>query len=216
LQTAFSVEYYQIAGYAELSPDVRQLWYVIQAHSDENADMRLANLPKVQRQAEQQHMFQALLVDRFRLKFHWEDRRVSGYRLVVAKRGSKLSPAGSLPLDSDVVKMRTVDGNMPTIHEHHVELGVVQMGREASLADLASLVSFRMGAPVEDATGLGGKYDFDLRTKGRTAEDNPQESPQGWPPMIYALQDQLGLRLEPAQIIDKVLVIDHVEAPSPN
>ena len=216
LQTAFSVEYYQIVGYAELSPDVVQLLYVIQAHSDESADKLLANLPKVQRQAEQQHMLQTLLVDRFRLKFHWEDRHVSGYRLVIAKRGSKLLPAGSLPLDSDVVKMKTGDGKMPAIHEHHVESGIVQMGRGASLADLASLVSFRMGAPVEDATGLGGKYDFDLRTNGRTAEDNPQESPQGWPPMIYALQDQLGLRLEAAQITQKVLVIDHMEAPSPN
>jgi hypothetical protein len=89
LQTAFSVQYYQIPGYAELSPDVIQLLYVIQAHSDESADKRLANLPKVQRQAEQQHMLQALLVDRFRLKFHWEDRHVSGYRLVIAKRSGR-------------------------------------------------------------------------------------------------------------------------------
>jgi uncharacterized protein (TIGR03435 family) len=73
-----------------------------------------------------------------------------------------------------------------------------------------------MGVPVQDATGLDGKYDFDLRSFGRTAEDNPQENPQVSPPMIDAVQEQLGLRLEAAQIMQKVLVIDHMEAPSPN
>ncbi len=163
-------------------------------------------------------MLQALLMDRFRLKFHWEDRLGPGYRLVIAKRGSKLLPAGSLPMDSDGLRMRTGDGEMPTYHTHHDDLGGTEyVGRAASLADIVATVSGRMQAPVQDATGLDGKYDFDLRSKGRTAEDNPRdENSAVYPPMIDAVRDQLGLRLEPAQVSHRVLVIDHMEAPSPN
>lgn len=216
LQDAFRIDYYQIANYNELSPDVSQALYVIEAHSDESADRRLAQLPKPERQAEQAHMLQALLVDRFRLKFHWEELSVSGYRLVIAKSGSKLLPSGSLPMDADGLKMKGPDGKPPVIHSHYSELGVEHMGREASLADIASLVSGDMGTPVEDATGLSGKYDFDLRSKRGAFGGNRDENPQIWPPMIDALQDELGLRLESAQIRQKVLVIDHVEVPSPN
>ena len=219
LVIAFSVKDYQIAAFDKLSPDVSQTLYTIQARSDEDADKRLAKLPRAQREAEQQHMLQALLIDRFRLKFHWEDRPLPGYRLVIAKpkRGSKLLPAGFLPSDPDFFKWRTSNGKIPTYIPHQGDLGGTEyVGRGASLADIVSIVSLWMRSPVQDATGLDGKYDFDLRFFGRTAEDNPQENPQAWPPMTDAVEDQLGLRLQAAQIMQKMLVIDHMEAPSPN
>jgi uncharacterized protein (TIGR03435 family) len=209
LQTAFSVQYYQIVGY-----DQPLAVYTIQAHADEDADKRLATLPKAQRQAEQEHMFQALLVDRFRLKFHLEDRPVPGYRLVIAKRGSKLLPAGSLPLDARDARMTNGDGETFAIHQHRDDLGGIMLqGRRAVLTDIAQDVAFRMGAPVQDATGLEGRYDFDLRIPDRTPGATPQDRQAQ---IIDAVQDQLGLHLEAARITQKVLVIDHVEPPSPN
>jgi uncharacterized protein (TIGR03435 family) len=217
LRTAFAIMPYQLVGFDSLSLDLRALLYTIQARSGEDADKRLAKLPKAQREAEQQHMLQALLIDRFRLEFHWEDRLLPGYRLVIAKRGSKLLPAGSLPMDSDGLRMRTGDGKMPVIHQHNGDLGGTYIvGRGASLPDMVEIISGWMRSPVQDATGLGGKYDFDLRFFGRTAEDNPRENPEVWPPMMDSVQDQLGLRLEAAKLMQKVLVIDHMEAPSPN
>jgi uncharacterized protein (TIGR03435 family) len=50
-----------------------------------------------QRDAEQQHMMQALLADRFKLKTHWETREGDIYNLVVAKGGPKLGAEGSMP-----------------------------------------------------------------------------------------------------------------------
>jgi uncharacterized protein (TIGR03435 family) len=137
LEIAFSVPWYQLVGYDKLSTDIRYLLYTIQARSDEDADKRLAKLPTAQCQAEQQHMLEALLIDRFQLKFHWEDRLGPGYRLVIAKRGSKLLPAGSLPLDSDLLNSRKI----PVIHTHHDDLGGTEnVGHGASLADIVSLV----------------------------------------------------------------------------
>lgn len=217
LVIAFSVKYYQLVGFDQISPEVRETLYNIQARSDEDADKRLAKLPKAQCKAEQQHMLQALLIDRFQLRFHWEDRLLPGYRIEIGRRGSKLLPSGSLPMDSDGLKMRDEDGKKPVIHQHNGDLGGTYLvGRGAGAADIVSIVSFWMHSPVQDSTGLNGKYDFDLRFSGRTAEDNPQENPQVWPPMIDAIQAQLGLRLVETKLTQKVLVIDHMEAPSPN
>ena len=71
-----------------------------------------------------------------------------------------------------------------------------------------------MRSPVHDATGLNGKYDFDLKVGDRAANDHPEENPLAWPQMPDALQRQLGQRLEAAQIMQKALVIDHLEAAS--
>jgi len=215
LQNAFAVEYYRIAGYDQISPDIRQSVYTIQAHSGEDTDSRLAKLPNAQRRAAQEHMYQALLIDRFQLKFHWEDSIVPGYRLVTSKHKPKLSPAGSLPPDPNLAKMRVGPDMVPAvIYQHRDDRGgTVYIGRRASLADIALNVAFQMGAPVQDATGLGGKYDFDLRLPDRTPGDSPQDNQAS---IVEAVQDQLGLRLEAAKITQKVLVIDHVEPPSPN
>ena len=82
-----------------------------------------------------------------------------------------------------------------------------------------------MDRPVVDQTGLTDRYDFQLKwtpddsqfTQFRTANivvpptnDNPNA-----PPNLYtAIQQQLGLKIEPAKAPDAVLVIDHVEKPS--
>jgi uncharacterized protein (TIGR03435 family) len=69
--------------------------------------------------------------------------------------------------------------------------------------------------PVVDRTGLGGTIDF-------TLEFAPPERPQGTPPdeslptFYTALQEELGLKLQPQTGPVDVLVIDHVEQPSPN
>ena len=215
LETAFSVKYYQMVGFDQFSPNMPGL-YAIQARGDEDADKILAKLPRAQREAEQQHMLQVLLRDRFQLKFHWEDRLLPGYRLVIPKHGSKLKPAGSLPPDSDFLRWKS-NGRVAPYHVHHDDLrGTLFVGRRASVTDIISIASVRMRSPVQDATGLNGEYDFDLRVGDRATEYNPEENPQAWPQMVDALQDQLGLRLKAAQIMEKVLVIDHLGVPSPN
>jgi uncharacterized protein (TIGR03435 family) len=216
LRTAFSLPMsYQIAGYDKLSSSNMSTLYNIQAVGDEASDKRLAELPRDQCRAEQQRMLQALLVDRFHLKFHWEDRVVPGYRLVIAKHGSKLLPVGSLPRDAATLRMRGEDGKMLAMHLSRDEQGNrVFVGRGASIADLVRITSAFVNSPIQDATGLDGKYDFDLRLGDRTTEGIPQEDTKDQ--LIDSVQEQLGLRLEATPIMQKVFVIDHVEAPIPN
>jgi uncharacterized protein (TIGR03435 family) len=64
-----------------------------------------------------------------------------------------------------------------------------------------------------DKTGLTGKYDFtlDYVPVAKAATDD-----SGGPSIFTALQEQLGLKLEPAKAPMDVLVIDSVERPTAN
>jgi uncharacterized protein (TIGR03435 family) len=75
---------------------------------------------------------------------------------------------------------------------------------------------------VVDRTGLSGVFDFTLEfapelgpgtQPGTTASAS---DPSGLPSLFTALQEQLGLKLESQTGPVDVLVIDHVEEPSPN
>jgi uncharacterized protein (TIGR03435 family) len=83
-----------------------------------------------------------------------------------------------------------------------------------------------LGRPVLDKTGLTGKYDFkiewtpdDSNASGRTTatgSETPTAPEPNGPSLLAALQEQLGLRLEPQIAPVETLVIDHVAQPSRN
>jgi uncharacterized protein (TIGR03435 family) len=85
-----------------------------------------------------------------------------------------------------------------------------------SMHDLALLLMLNgyVERPVVDRTGIQGAYDFKLRwtrdeTKTATASDAP-------PGLFTAMQDQLGLKLEPVRAQADVLMIDRIERPGAN
>ena len=88
------------------------------------------------------------------------------------------------------------------------------------LSQLASLLSSMVQRVVIDKTGLVGNFDFELKwTPDRTAAGTPASAAPSDPdaPAIFtALQEQLGLKLESAKNPVEVLVVDHVERPTPN
>jgi uncharacterized protein (TIGR03435 family) len=156
-----------------------------------------------------QAMLQKLLADRFQLTLHREQREMSVYTLVVAKGGSKLKAA---------------DPNRTGYGASCDHLGVCHF-RGEPLAHFARWMAFVVLAkPVTDKTGLAGNFDFDLTwtpdesqfvamgIRAPAAADNPNAPPE----LFTALQEQLGLKLEPQKIPAEVLVIDRVERPSAN
>jgi uncharacterized protein (TIGR03435 family) len=79
-----------------------------------------------------------------------------------------------------------------------------------------------IGSPIADETHLTGVYSFTLDfTREETRPAAPGETPapvaadpSAPPPLFIALQDQLGLKLEPRKVPLEVLVIDHAEKPA--
>ena len=89
-----------------------------------------------------------------------------------------------------------------------------------TLVNLAGTLSGNVGRVVLDRTGLTGDFDVELQwTPDRVPlagdASNPAPSPDG-PSIFTALQEQLGLKLESTKGPVDVLVIDHVEQPTPD
>jgi uncharacterized protein (TIGR03435 family) len=98
---AFGVDEHQITGAPKWPwPTV----FVIEAKGDSAADAKMATLTNDQQWAEQKHMLQALLKERFKLKTHWETKQGDIYNLVVAKGGPKLGVEGSMPPSAQDLK----------------------------------------------------------------------------------------------------------------
>jgi uncharacterized protein (TIGR03435 family) len=86
-----------------------------------------------------------------------------------------------------------------------------------STDDLAQQISRQLGTPVVNKTGLHGRYDFNLSWndgKGNSTEAEPGSGNATAPSLFTAVQEQLGLKLEPQKEPMQVLVIDHIEKPA--
>ena len=77
------------------------------------------------------------------------------------------------------------------------------------IATLASLMGSSAGRVIVDATGLAGNWDLDL-----TFVDQVQNSNADGPSLFAALEEQLGLKLEPGRAPVDVIVIDRLDRPS--
>jgi|SRR5215471_8724068 len=177
-------------------------------------------------------MLQVLLEDRFKLSLHRETRQLPVYELTVGKGGAKLQPSreGSCtpyPVDSAPPTPPTPgQKNFCGLHLSVNGLTRELDGRGVTMAVLAASLSRTynsdLGRNVIDKTGLPGTFDLHLKWAIRplAAQANPGAATpaddSSGPSLFNALQDQLGLRLEPAKGPVEVLVIDHVEKPSAN
>jgi len=90
-----------------------------------------------------------------------------------------------------------------------------------SMRGLASLLSPVEGRLVVDNTGIEGEFNVTLKWSPdefspRDPRVLPAVSPDGFPPAFTALQEQLGLKLEPSRAPVDVLVVDRVEKPTQN
>ena len=146
---------------------------------------------------DQFRMLQPVLMERFNMKAHMEPREMPGYSLVIGKGGPKLKePAANEKIRSQFL----------------APSGKVEWAN-APLKSLTWVLSGEVGRPVVDRTGLTGKYDFTLEyvPAAKAAADK-----SGGPSVFTALEEQLGLQLKPAKELVEILVIDHIELPSPN
>ncbi|HEY5055728.1 MAG TPA: TIGR03435 family protein [Acidobacteriaceae bacterium] len=184
---------------------------------DVNAKVGAADLADWQNPAKQpammRSMLQAMLEDRLKLAVHRSTKEASVYLLVVGKGGPKFKETNPDELHPDA---RTMPGGGFLSREE--EDG--QMTVHYWAISIPQLARFVLGAerPIEDETGLTGKYDVTVhRPLPAAAQSGPSTDAAADPgPSVAEIAGQLGLKLEPAKSSVETLVIDHVERPSEN
>jgi uncharacterized protein (TIGR03435 family) len=141
---------------------------------------------------ERRQMLQALLIDRFRLAFHHETQVRSGFGLVVTKNGSKIQ-------------------RVPDVGSHNNNNRPGKMQRlRTTTSDFASALSYILLQPVVDETYLEGVYNIVLTYAPDLGPDVPPASNDG-PSIFTAIEEQLGLKLEPRKVPVDVFVVDYCQ-----
>jgi uncharacterized protein (TIGR03435 family) len=173
-------------------------------------------------------MVKGLLAERFHLRVRIETRELPRYRLVKARADGRLGeklrpsdfdcaaitsapdyklPSGVLP-DGEVapciVMLRVNKSGTPTITM-----------RGTSISRLTRVLQDRAARVIVDETGLAGAYDVEFETELTPMPGQPT-TPREGQSLFTVLEEQLGLKLESERGPVDVLVIDHVEKPTPD
>jgi uncharacterized protein (TIGR03435 family) len=154
---------------------------------------------------EQMQMLRALLVERFGLKFHRQEKEFSIYELTVAKGGPKLKAAAKPDDPAEIFGV--------------VYPGKIEVPAKSVTMDdfVAMLQRATLDRPTVNRTGLTGKYDFNLvwaqdeTQYGGEVPKAPEDSQS--PPLFTAVQEQLGLKLEATRGMVAAMVVDGAERP---
>jgi uncharacterized protein (TIGR03435 family) len=155
-----------------------------------------ANAPQGVKESDMMPMLQSLLKERFQLAAHLEKKEMPVYDLTVAKDGLKISLFD--PSHIPVAPPRNGAASMI--------IGPMTMSQ---LANTLTPVADR---PVVDKTGLEGRYFCAVTFSPLAAQADA-----GSVDIFAALQEQLGLKLEPKREPLNILIVDHAErTPSDN
>jgi uncharacterized protein (TIGR03435 family) len=223
ISTAYGLKSYQLVGPSWL----RSMVYEVVAKVPDGAT------------AEQQLvMLQNLLADRFGLKVHRETKEMPVYDLVIAKGGPKFRefvpppppkegdprPATKkMEFDADGFPILPPGGGTVWGPTGRGGAMVGAMREQIAMETLARRLVSLTGRPVNDETGLKGKYDLamhwvmDRDAQGAGAavssEGSAPAAPDtiAGPDLFAALQSQLGLKLDPKKGMVEVTVVDHAE-----
>jgi uncharacterized protein (TIGR03435 family) len=193
-------------------------WYDIEARTSPSAtaeDIR--------------QMGRALLADRFKLALHSEKREVPAFVLVKrsdGKLGSGLKPpsvdcaafraGGERPRDpapKPADRLPCAAIVLPIFDHTRLVAGTdmrITAG-DVPVSGILTLLANQLKRPVIDRTGLTQRFDIELQF---TAD--PLQSTAGGPAIRTAITEQLGLQVQDDRAPIDVLVIDHIERPTPD
>jgi uncharacterized protein (TIGR03435 family) len=163
-------------------------------------------------------MLRALLVDRFKMTYHTEERQASAYSLVAAKPKMKKADPASRTFCKDKPAPPGSPPGSRVLNCQNVTMG--------QFADRLQFMTGDFSLGVVDATGLEGAWDFTLtfsmsfmsfgpRGGGDASAAGggpaPSPDPNGGLTIFEAVEKQLGLKLEKQKRSVQVTVIDHIE-----
>ena len=190
-------------------------------------------------------MMQSLLADRFKLVTHTEQQTKPAFNLIVAKPGrtgpqlqlhsekngscstipSPQTPGTAIlpvpPSPRSGLQLANFPcGSIGPITASAPDRGRIG-GRSVTMERIASFLAnpfTGLDRPVRDATGLKETYDFSVEwslPRDRTQPADSQRDDNG-STIFQALEEQLGLTLKSTTATVSVVVVDHIEQPSPN
>jgi uncharacterized protein (TIGR03435 family) len=199
LMLAFNVERFQIVGGPGWTDLVTGEGFDIQAVPPADSASTHLNpaFSKDPPNDEERRMLLALLIDRFQLKFHTENREGQIYLLERGKDDLKLLP----PHDKNgypwagPIAGGWVRGGM--------------QGQNISMAQLVEYLSRRTERPVMDQTGLQGSFDFEYR-------NNDEQNDADITGFLITAMKAIGLELKSSKGPIETIIIDRAEKPSPN
>ena len=149
-----------------------------------------------------QSLTRKLLEERFGLKVHRETKELAVYAITVGKGGEKIAPSAGDP------------NGAPSENENS-NGGVVTMRMtNMSMGEFAPDLGSFLDRPAVDQTGLTGRYDLQLKW---TVDESKAPTDGSAPPGLFtAIQQQIGLKLEPAKAPVDLLIVEAVQRPSAN
>jgi len=142
-------------------------------------------------------MLQALLRDRFSLKYHRAKKTMPVYSLVVGKSGIKAAASNDGPCPTDAICGSWFS------RRNQIE------GKRITMTQLADALTFQLDRIVIDKSGLHKTFDILLTW-------SPDQDDIEGPSIFTAVQEQLGVKLEASKAPVDMFVIDHIETPSDN
>jgi uncharacterized protein (TIGR03435 family) len=154
-------------------------------------------------------MLRQVLDDRFHFIAHTEQREVRTYSLVPAKGGVKMKEAVS----GDEYPNGIKGPNGETAGMIRVGQGVM-IAQGISTHSLVNALTQIVGHPVTDNTDVKNKVDINLTWVPEALLT--ASSDNSGPSIFAALEEQLGVKLISQKAMVPVLVVDHIERPTPN
>jgi uncharacterized protein (TIGR03435 family) len=170
-------------------------------------------------------MRRTMFAERMKLVAHVEEREQTTFALVVARSDGRLGPAlmpavidcGPRPPGSPAPPPEAPpDPSKPFDYSARCggSFGSGMIAGTMPLDNLVGSLSGEAGGLVNNRTGLKGSYTFTLNYSPRGTP--PSADPADPPDFVTALQEQLGLKLQPEKTMVPVLVIDSIERPTEN
>lgn len=197
-----------------------------------HVDARASGAPTT---AQYEQMLRQLLAERFALQVRTETRELDVYVLVRARSDGRLGPGLRPPvLDCEALeaaRKKAIAAGAPPPPPappkpgERPECGMLSSsmngvtGLRASgspIGSVANILQSTVGRPIIDRTGLTGRYDIDLDYAALTGPLTAADRLDAPASVFTAVQEQLGLKLEPGREPMPVLVIERIERPTPD